>query len=104
MQNRSIIAYVSRKLKLDEQNYPTHDLEFAAIVFALKKWRYYLYGVTFEVYTDHKSVKYLFSQKELNLRRRRWVKFLEHYYCTISYHSRKANVVAYALSRKIQVA
>ncbi|XP_071914143.1 uncharacterized protein [Coffea arabica] len=79
MQNRNVIAYASRKLKTHEQNYPTHDLELAAVVFALKKWRHYLYGVTFEVFTDHKSFKYLFSQKELNLRQRRWVEFLEDY-------------------------
>ncbi|XP_071924798.1 uncharacterized protein [Coffea arabica] len=71
MQNRNVIAYASRKLKPHEQNYPTHDLELAAVVFTSKKWRHYLYGVTFEVYTDQKSLKYLFSQNELNLRQRR---------------------------------
>nr|XP_027101520.1 uncharacterized protein LOC113722404 [Coffea arabica] len=104
MQNGSVIAYASRKLKSHERNYPTHDLELAAVVFALKKWRHYLYGVTFEVYTDHKSLKYLFSQKELNLRQRRWVEFLEDYDCTINYHPGKANVVADALSRQVQIA
>nr|XP_027060692.1 uncharacterized protein LOC113687227 [Coffea arabica] len=101
MQNGSVIAYVSRKLKSHERNYPTHDLELAAVVFALKKWRHYLYGVTFEMYTDHKILKYLFFQKELNLRQRRWVEFLEDYDCTINYHSGKANVIADALSRKV---
>ncbi|XP_071925131.1 transposon Tf2-1 polyprotein [Coffea arabica] len=104
MQNSKVIAYASRRLKPHEQNYPTHDLELAAVIFALKKWRHYLYGVTFEVYTDHKSLKYLFSQKELNLRQRRWVEFLEDYDCSINYHPGKANVVADALSRKAQVA
>ena len=61
MQNGQVIAYASRKLKPHEQNYPTHDLELAAVVFALQKWRQYLYGVTFEIFTDHKSLKYLFS-------------------------------------------
>ncbi|XP_071921808.1 uncharacterized protein [Coffea arabica] len=74
------------------------------VIFALKKWRHYLYGVTFEVFTDHKSLKYLFSQKVLNLRQRRWVEFLEDYDCSINYHPGKANVVADALSRKAQVA
>ncbi|XP_027158420.1 uncharacterized protein LOC113760043 [Coffea eugenioides] len=104
MQMGKVVAYASRKLKPYEQNYPTHDLELAAVIFALKKWRHYLYGVTFEVFTDHKSLKYLFSQKELNLRQRRWVEFLEDYDCSINYHPGKANVVADALSRKAQVA
>ena len=60
MQHQNMIAYVSRKLKIHEQNYPTHDLELAAVVFARKKWRHYLFGVTFEVYSDHKRLKYLF--------------------------------------------
>nr|XP_027124227.1 uncharacterized protein LOC113740914 [Coffea arabica] len=94
MQHQNVIAYASRKLKTHEQNYPIHDLELAAVVFALKKWRHYLYGVTFEVYSDHKSLKYLFSQKELNMRQRRWMEFLEDYDYTINYHPGKANVVA----------
>jgi hypothetical protein len=61
MQERRVIAYISQKLKLHEENYATHDLELAAIVFALKKWRHYLYGATFELFTDHKSLKYLFT-------------------------------------------
>ncbi|XP_071905688.1 uncharacterized protein [Coffea arabica] len=92
MQNKNVIAFASRKLKTHEQNYPTHYLELAAVVFALKKWRHYLYGVTFEVYSDHKSLKYLFSQKELNMRQRRWMELLEDYDCTINYHPGKANV------------
>ncbi|XP_071912306.1 uncharacterized protein [Coffea arabica] len=104
MWNERVIVYASRKLKPHERNYPTHDLELAAVVFALKKWRHYLYGVTFEVFTDHKSLKYLFPQKELNLRQRRWVKFLEDYDCTINYHPGKANMVADALSRQVQIA
>ncbi|XP_027169505.1 uncharacterized protein LOC113769237 [Coffea eugenioides] len=103
MQHQNVIAYASRKLKTHEQNYPIHDLELAAVVFALKKWRHYLYGVTFEVYSDHKSLKYLFSQKELNMRQRRWMEFLEDYDYTINYHPGKANVVADALSRKAQI-
>ena len=61
MQNGKVIAYASRQLKKHEQNYPTHDLEMAAVVFALKIWRHYLYGVTCEIYTDHKSLKYIFQ-------------------------------------------
>ena len=72
MQNDKVIAYASRQLKVHERNYPTHDLELAAIVFALKIWRHYLYGVHVHVFTNHKSLQYVFSQKEPNLRQRRW--------------------------------
>ena len=64
MQEGKVVAYASRQLKVHEVNYPTHDLELAAIVFALKIWRHYLYGTTFRVFSDHKSLKYLFDQKE----------------------------------------
>eukprot|EP00268_Persea_americana_P054813 TRINITY_DN6322_c0_g1_i1.p1 TRINITY_DN6322_c0_g1~~TRINITY_DN6322_c0_g1_i1.p1 ORF type:complete len:1140 (-),score=111.45 TRINITY_DN6322_c0_g1_i1:645-4064(-) len=90
----------SRQLKVYEQNYAMHDLELAAVVFALKIWRHYLYSEEFKVYTDHKSLKYVFSQKELNLRQRRWMEFLKDYDFSIFYHPGKANVVADALSRK----
>ena len=53
MQNRNVIAYGSRKLKKHEQNYPTHDLEMVAVVFAFKIWRHYLYGETCEIFSDH---------------------------------------------------
>ena len=100
MQNEKVIAYASRQLKTHEKNYPTHDLELAAVVFALKIWRHYLYGVTCQIYTDHKSLKYIFTQKELNMRQRRWLELLKDYDCTILYHPGKANKVADALSRK----
>ena len=70
MQNGKVIAYGSRQLKDYEKNYHTHDLELAAVVFALKIWRHYLYGARCEIYTDHKSLKYFFTQKELNMRQR----------------------------------
>jgi len=73
MQNGKVVAYASRQLKPHELNYPTHDLELAAVIFALKIWRHYLYGARCQVYTDHKSLKYIFTQKELNLRQRRWL-------------------------------
>jgi hypothetical protein len=100
MQHGKVIAYASRQLKRHEQNYPTHDLEMAAVIFALKIWRHYLYGETCEIFTDHKSLKYIFQQKDLNLRQRRWMELLKDYDCTILYHPGKANVVADALSRK----
>lgn len=68
MQHGKVIAYASRQLKQHEQNYPTHDLELAAVVHALKIWRHYLYGGKCDIYTDHKSLKYFFTQKELNMR------------------------------------
>ncbi|RVW79670.1 Transposon Ty3-I Gag-Pol polyprotein [Vitis vinifera] len=95
-----VVAYASRQLKPYEKNYPTHDLELAAVVFALKIWRHFLFGETCEIFTDHKSLKYLFSQKELNMRQRRWIELLKDYDCIIQYHPGKANVVADALSRK----
>ncbi|XP_050238193.1 uncharacterized protein LOC126687680 [Mercurialis annua] len=100
MQHGKVIAYASRQLKKHEVNYPTHDLELAAVVFALKIWRHYLYGATCEIFTDHKSLKYIFDQRELNLRQRRWLELLKDYDCSIQYHPGKANVVADALSRK----
>ena len=100
MQDGKVVAYASRQLKPHEKNYPTHDLELAAIVFALKIWRHYLYGEKCFIYTDHKSLKYLPSQRELNLRQRRWMELIKDYDCVIDYHPGKANVVADALSRK----
>ena len=100
MQEGKVVAYASRQLKPHEKNYPTHDLELAVIVFALKIWRHYLYGEKCFIYTDHKSLKYLSSQWELNLRQRRWMELIKDYDCVIDYHPGKANVVADALSRK----
>jgi hypothetical protein len=100
MQNRQVVAYASRQLKVHEKNYPTHDLELAAVVNVLKIWRHYLYGSKFEVFNDHKSLKYLFDQNELNMRQRRWLEYLKDFDFQLSYHPGKANVVADALSRK----
>jgi len=100
MQHRRVVAYASRQLKPHELNYPAHDLELAAVVFALKIWRHDLYGARCEIYTDHKSLKYIFTQKELNLRQRRWLELLKDYTLDIKYHPGKANVVAGALSRR----
>ncbi|KAL4341716.1 hypothetical protein GQ457_17G010330 [Hibiscus cannabinus] len=79
MQDGKVIAYASRQLKPHELNYPIHDLELAAIVFALKIWRHYLYGEKCYLFTDHKSLKYLLTQKDLNLRQRRWMELLKDY-------------------------
>ena len=75
-------------------------MELAAVVFALKIWHHYLYGEQFEVFSDHKSLKYIFTQQDLNMRQHRWMEFLEDYDFTLHYLLDKANVVANALSRK----
>nr|GEZ79228.1 putative reverse transcriptase domain-containing protein [Tanacetum cinerariifolium] len=100
IQRGKVIAYASRQLKTYENNYTTHDLELGAVVFALKIWRHYLYGTKSVIYTDHKSLQYIFDQKELNMRQRWWIELLSDYECEIKYHPRKTNVVADALSRK----
>ena len=99
-QHGKVISYASRKLRKHEGNYPTHDLEMAAVVFALRIWRSYLYGAQVQILTDHKSLKYIFTQSELNLRQRRWMEFVADYDLDIAYHPGKANLVAGALSRR----
>ena len=100
MQDGKVVAYASRQLKPHEQNYPTHDLELAAVVFSLKIWCHYLYGEKCRVFTDHKGLKYLLTQKELNLRQHQWLELFKDYDCIVDYHPGKVNVVADALSRK----
>jgi hypothetical protein len=100
MQEGRVIAYASRQLRRHEEHYPTHDLELAAVVRALKIWRHYLLGNICHIYTDHKSLKYIFTQSELNMRQRRWLELIKDYELEIHYHPSKANVVADALSRK----
>jgi ribonuclease HI len=100
MQEGKVVAYASRQLKKHEENYPTHDLELAAVVHALKIWRHYLIGNKCELFSDHKSLKYFFTQTELNMRHRRWLELIKDYDVEINYHPGKANVVADALSRK----
>ena len=100
MQNDRVIAYASRQLKKHEENYPTQDLELPVVVFALKIWRHYLYRFPCRIFTDHKSLQYIFTQKELNLRQRRWLELIKDYDCTLEYHPGKSNVIADALSRR----
>ncbi|GJS63826.1 putative reverse transcriptase domain-containing protein [Tanacetum coccineum] len=100
MQREKVIAYASRQLRKNEENYTTHDLELGAVVFALRLWIHYLYVTKCTVYTDHKSLQYILDQKELNMRQRRWIELLTDYDYVIRYHPGKANVVADALSRK----
>jgi ribonuclease HI len=103
MQEGHVIAYASRQLRKHEQNYPTHDLELAAVIHALKIWRHYLLGHRCQIYTDHKSLKYIFTLNDLNLRQRRWLELIKDYDLEIHYHPGKANVVANALSWKSYV-
>jgi ribonuclease HI len=100
MQEGKVVAYASRQLKKHEENYLTHNLELAAVVHALKIWRHYLMGNKCELYTDHKSLKYFFTQTELNMRQRRWLELIKDYDVEIKYHPGKANIMAGALSRK----
>ena len=99
MQDGKVIAYTSRLLKKHETNYPTYDLELVVVVFALKIWRHYFYEKTCQGFTDHKSLKYLLTQRELNLRQRKWLELIKDYNLVIDYHSGKANM-ADALCRK----
>jgi hypothetical protein len=100
MQHGRVVAYASRQLKTHEINYPVHDLELAAVVFASLVWRQYLYGSRVQIFIDHKSLKYLMSHMELNMRQQRWIELIKYYDCIINYHQGKANVVVNALSRK----
>ena len=100
MQEGKVVAYLSHQLKVHEKNYPTHDLELVVVVHALKTWRHYLYGQKWDIYTDHKSLKYIFTKLELNMRQRIWLELIKDYELKIHYHPGKANVVADALSRK----
>ena len=102
MQSGRVVAYGSRQLRNHERNYTTHDMELTAIVFALKIWHHYLYGEQFKVFSDHKSLKYIFTQQDLNMWQRRWMEYLEDYDFTLHYHPSKANVVADTLNRKSQ--
>jgi hypothetical protein len=94
------VAYASRQLRKHEEKYLIHDLELVAVVHVLKIWRHYIIGKRCEVYSDHKSLKYIFTQPDLNLRQRRWLELIKEYDLGINYHPSKANVVADALSRR----
>jgi hypothetical protein len=103
MQDGRVVAYASQQLRKHEVNYLTHDLELATVVHALKIWRHYLTGKRCELYVDHKSLKYIFTQSNQNLRQRRWLEFIKDYDLGINYHPGKANVVADALSHRTYV-
>ena len=100
IQHDKMIVYVSRQLKDYERNYLMHDLKLAIVVFARKIWRCYLYGVHCKIFTDHQSLKYFFTLKDLNMRQRRCLELVKDCNCEILYHPGKANKVADTLSRK----
>ncbi|KAA3466873.1 integrase [Gossypium australe] len=83
-----------------QKNYSTYNLELVAIVFALTIWRHYLYGEKCHIFTNHKSLKYIMSQKKLSSHQRRWLELLKYYDLIINNQPGKANIIAYALSRK----
>jgi hypothetical protein len=103
MQDGDVVAYASRQLRKHEAHYLTHDLELAAVFHTLKIWRHYLMGKRCELYTDHKSLKYIFTQLNLNLRQKRWLELIKDYDLGINYHPGKANVVVDALSQRSHV-
>jgi hypothetical protein len=103
MQDGHVLVYASWQLKKHEAHYPTHNLELVAVVHARKIWRHYLMGKRCELYMDYKSLKYIFTQLNLNLRQRRWLELIKDYDLEINYHPRKANVVADTLSRRSHV-
>jgi hypothetical protein len=98
--HQEAIAYASRQLRHHEEHYPTHDLELYVVVHTLKVWRHYHWGNLVHIYLDHKSLKYLFTQPDLNMRQRRWLELIKDYELEVYYHPGKVNVVADALSRK----
>jgi hypothetical protein len=101
IQNIFVICFESRKLKEHKRLYATHDLELAAIVHALKKWRYYLMGNMFELRMDHNGLKYLFDQPTLNARHSIWLEFLCEYEFDIKNIKGKENKVVDALRRRV---
>jgi hypothetical protein len=103
MQEGHVIAYASCQLRKHELNYPTHDFELVVLVHALKIWRHSIMGTKCQVYTDHKSFKYIFTQKDLDLRQCRWLELIKDYDLEIHYHQGKANLVVDALSQKEHV-
>jgi hypothetical protein len=95
-----VISYSLRKLRHHEDHYPTHDLELAVVVMVLQTWHHYLLGNVVHIHTDHKSLKYIFTQPDLNMRKRRWLELIKDYELEVHYHPGKANIVADTLSRK----
>jgi hypothetical protein len=99
MQEGRVISYSSRQLRRYDEHYPTHDIELAAVMMALRTWHHYLLENVVHIYTDHKSLKYIFTQPDLNMRQGRWLELIKEYELKVHYHSGKSNVIVDALSR-----
>jgi hypothetical protein len=99
MQEGQVISYSSRQLRRHKEHYPTHDLELAVVVMTWM-WHHYLLGSAIHIYTDHKSLKYIFTQPNLSMRQRRWLELIKDYELEVHYHPGKTNVVADALCYK----
>lgn len=99
IQHGKVVGYISRQLNVHEKNYPTYDFELAFVVFVLKIWLHYLYGVHVDIFINHKSLQYMFTSKELKLKQRRWLELLKHNDTSLHYHPGKANVLVDALSK-----
>jgi hypothetical protein len=100
MQDGRVIVYSSRQLHRHKTHYPTHDLELIVVVLTLRTRRHCLLGNVVHIFTDYKSLKYIFTQTDLNMRQRRWLELIKDYDLEVYYHSSKVNVIADALSRK----
>jgi hypothetical protein len=100
MQEGWVISYSLWQLRRHEENYPTHDLELAVVVMTLRTWWHYLLGNVVHIYTNHKSLKFIFTQPDLNMRQRRWLELIKDYELEVHYHPGKANVIVDALSHK----
>jgi hypothetical protein len=100
MQEDRVISYSSRQLRCHEEHYPTHDLKLAVVVMALRMWHHYLLGNVAHIYVDHKSLKYIFTQPDLNMSQRRWLKLIKDYELEVHYHPEKANIIVNTLSCK----
>jgi hypothetical protein len=100
MQEGRVISYSSRQQRRHEEDYPTHDLEVVVVLMALQLCHHCLHGNVVHIYTDHKSLKYIFTQPDLNMRQQRWLELIKDYELEVHYHPGKANVVADALSHR----
>jgi hypothetical protein len=101
MQEGQLISYSTWQLRRHEEHYLTHDLELATVVMALRTRHHYLVGNVVHIYTDHKSLKYIFTQSYLNMRQQRWLELIKDYELKVHYHPGKANIIVDALSRRL---